>query len=110
MRISPLGVYRQWKHWCHFPGYWFDDAEISGEMGALFARVRVPITTVNAVDDRWAPAAAHDAFFPYYVTCELTTRDLHPGESGRSNIGHMGYLRRGSEPLRSAALDELGQS
>lgn len=106
----PLGVYRQWKHWCRFPCYWFDDPEISGEMGALFARVRVPITTVNAVDDRWASPAARDAFFPYYVNSELTTRDLHPGEIGRSDIGHMGYFRRGSETLWSSALDDLGQS
>lgn len=20
----PLGVYRQWKRWCRYPGYWFD--------------------------------------------------------------------------------------
>ena len=106
----PLGVYRQWKHWCRFPGYWFDDPEIGAQMDALFARVQVPITAVNSIDDRWASPAARDALFAHYVNCQLTTRDLHPGEIDRSSIGHMGYFRRGSESLWSAALDDLDRS
>ena len=106
----PLGVYRQWKRWCRYPGYWFDDPEIGTQMDALFARVQVPITAVNSIDDRWASPAARDALFPHYVNCQLTTRDLHPGEIDRSSIGHMGYFRRGSESLWSAALDDLDRS
>ncbi|MFM8239754.1 MAG: hypothetical protein ACKOAW_05500 [Actinomycetota bacterium] len=35
-------------------------------------------------------------------------RDLRPAELGQSSIGHMGYFRRGSEPLWDELLDELG--
>lgn len=103
----PVDVYRQWKRWCRYPGYWFDDPEIGAEMQALFARVTVPITAINAVDDRWSSPAARDAFFRHYVNADLTVRDLQPAELGQSSIGHMGYFRRGSEPLWDELLDEL---
>lgn len=104
----PIGVYRQWKRWCRYPGYWFDDPEVASEMGALFARVTAPITAVNAVDDLWSSPASRDAFFPHYVNSHLTMRDLRPDEIGRSSIGHMGYFRRGSEHLWGVVLDDLG--
>lgn len=103
----PLGVYRQWKHWCRFPNYWFDDPEIGAEMNALFTRVRVPITAINAIDDRWSTPAARDAFFSHYVNSDLTTQDLRPSDIGRSSIGHMGYFRRGSESLWARVLDDV---
>ena len=106
----PLGVYRQWKRWCRFPHYWFDDPDIGAQMDELFARVQVPITAINAVDDRWASPAARDAFFAHYVNSPVTVRDLHPREIGQSSIGHMGYFRRGSEPLWSTTLENLSQS
>jgi predicted alpha/beta hydrolase len=103
----PVDVYRQWKRWCRYPGYWFDDPEIGQEMQGLFARVTVPITAINAVDDRWSSPAARDAFFSHYVNADLTVQDLSPAELGQSSIGHMGYFRRGSEPLWDDLLDEL---
>ncbi len=104
----PLGVYRQWKRWCRFPGYWFDDPEVGEEMSALFARVTVPITAINSVDDRWSMPAAWDAFYRHYVNADLATRDLRPSDIGQSSIGHMGYFRPGSEPLWDAVLEDLG--
>ncbi len=103
----PLSVYQQWKRWCRYPNYWFDDPEVATEMDALFARVTAPITAVNAVDDRWSSPSARDAFFPHYVNSALTMRDLRPEAIGRSNIGHMGYFRRGSERLWNMLLKEL---
>lgn len=103
----PVDVYRQWKRWCRYPGYWFDDPEIGEEMQGLFARVTVPITAINSVDDRWSSPAARDAFFSHYTNADLTVRDLRPAELGQSSIGHMGYFRRGSEPLWDELLDGL---
>ena len=103
----PVDVYRQWKHWCRFPGYWFDDPEVADEMAARFARVTAPITAVNSVDDPWIPPAARDAFFRAYTGAPVTTRDLRPSEVGRSSLGHMGYFRRGSERLWDELLDDL---
>jgi len=104
----PVDVYRQWKHWCRFPGYWFDDPEVGKEMSALFARVRMPITAINSVDDRWSTPAARDAFYRHYVNADLTTRDLRPADIGQKSIGHMGYFRKGSESLWDSLLDDLG--
>lgn len=104
----PLDVYRQWKHWCRFPDYWFDDPDVSEEISALFARVTVPITATNSVDDRWSTPAARDAFYRHYVNADLTTRDLRPADIGQKSIGHMGYFRKGSESLWDSLLDDLG--
>jgi len=104
----PVDVYRQWKHWCRYPGYWFDDPEVGEEVSALFARVRVPITAINSVDDRWSTPAARDAFYCHYVNAEVATRDLRPIDIGQSALGHMGYFRQGSEQLWDQVLDGLG--
>lgn len=103
----PIDVYRQWKHWCRFPGYWFEDPQVGAEMSRLFARVRVPITAINSVDDRWGSPAARDAFYRHYVNADVTTRDLRPSDIGQVAIGHMGYFRQGSEPLWDSLLDDL---
>ena len=104
----PIDVYRQWKHWCRFPGYWFEDPQVGAEMSRLFARVRVPITAINSVDDRWGSPAARDAFYRHYVNADVTTRDLRPSDIGQVAIGHMGYFRQGSEQLWDQVLDGLG--
>lgn len=103
----PIDVYRQWKRWCRYPGYWFDDPDIGQEMQEHFARVTVPITAINAIDDRWGTPPARDAFFDHYVNVDVVRRDLHPADLGKPSIGHMGYFRRGSEPLWDELLDEL---
>jgi len=105
----PIDVFRQWKHWCQFPEYWFDDPDVEVEMKSLFARVTVPITACNAVDDRWSSPAAGDAFFRHYVNAPVTRRDLRPADLGQSRIGHMGYFRQGSESLWDALLHELDE-
>lgn len=103
----PIDVYRQWKHWCRYPDYWFDDPQVGEEMAALFSRVTVPITATNAIDDRWGTPPSRDAFFTHYVNAELTMNDLRPGEIGCSRIGHMGYFRQGSEVLWDRILDTI---
>jgi len=100
-------VYRQWKQWCRLPGYWFDDPVIGPDMAALFARVQMPITACNSVDDRWSSPTAGEAFFRYYVNANLALRQVRPEDIGQSRIGHMGYFRRGSEPLWDALIEVL---
>jgi predicted alpha/beta hydrolase len=50
----PLDVYRQWRRWCGYPRYFFDDPE-TADVAASFDRVRTPIVAANAIDDGWAP-------------------------------------------------------
>ncbi|MCK4153048.1 alpha/beta fold hydrolase [Ralstonia pseudosolanacearum] len=93
----PVGVYRQWRHWCRFPRYLFDDPAMRG-IEQAYADVRTPIVAVNALDDLWAPPASRDAFMQGYRNAPLTRKDLDPRQIG-GKVGHMGYFRQAGEPL-----------
>ncbi|SIR90037.1 Predicted alpha/beta hydrolase [Pseudomonas sp. 7SR1] len=88
----PTDVYRQWRHWCRFPHYFFDDPAMSGiERG--YAEVRTPIVAANSLDDLWAMPASRDAFVKAYRNAPLTLKDLNPAQTG-GTLGHMGYFRQ----------------
>ncbi|UMR30718.1 alpha/beta fold hydrolase [Massilia sp. MB5] len=99
----PLGVYRQWKHWCRFPHYFFDDPKMRATADG-FSRVRAPIVAVNATDDAWAPPRSRDAFMRGYRNAAWSGIDVHGQHSGLGPIGHMGYFRAPAQPLWEAAL------
>ncbi|MBT0587834.1 alpha/beta hydrolase family protein [Alteromonas oceanisediminis] len=94
----PKGVYTQWKRWCGFPHYFFDDPD-TPEMKAQFSQVRVPITAANAMDDKWAMPASRDAFMPFYSAAALRSVDIAPANAGLDSIGHMGYFRSAASSL-----------
>lgn len=100
----PLGVYRQWRRWCHFPHYFFDDPEMT-HVVERYAQVRTPIVAANALDDAWAPPRSRDAFMAGYCNANWQAVDIDPKAVGLDAIGHMGYFRSGSEPLWQGALD-----
>jgi predicted alpha/beta hydrolase len=87
----PLDVYRQWRHWCGFPRYFFDDPG-AAEVTAPFARVTTPIAAAVATDDPWAPPRSRDAFFTGYPSAPIERIDLAPAELGVASVGHMGYF------------------
>ncbi len=94
----PLGVYRQWKRWCSFPQYFFDDP-CYPDMKAQFARVKTPIKAVTALDDLWAMPRSRDAFVRHYTGSDLVREDVDPRLVGASGIGHMGYFRSQAKAL-----------
>lgn len=98
----PLGVYRQWRRWCRFPHYFFDDPHAAPVLGE-FTEVNVPILAVSALDDLWATPRSRDAFLHGYGNTTVRTLDLDPRQFG-GEIGHMGYFRQSSEPLWDTAL------
>jgi predicted alpha/beta hydrolase len=100
----PMGVYRQWRRWCSFPRYFFDDPTVP-EIAEGFARVRTPIMAVNATDDLWAPPRSRDAFMSGYRHAPWHGIDIDPAERGLRPLGHMGYFRAHAEPLWAGALD-----
>jgi predicted alpha/beta hydrolase len=104
----PLGVYRDWKRWCKFPRYFFDDPGMPHVAG-LFARVRTPIIAANATDDLWAPPASRDAFMAAYSNTTVRKVDIHPDQQGMGPIGHMGYFRRQAQPLWDGVLTWFGE-
>jgi predicted alpha/beta hydrolase len=91
----PLGVYRDWKRWCSFPRYFFDDpAPDARAIAAKFDRVRIPIAAVVSSDDLWAPPQSRDAFFSGYTHAQVEHIDLIAQALGVKQIGHMGYFRK----------------
>lgn len=94
----PLGVYQQWKRWCGFPHYFFDDPEYP-EVNSQFSAVRTPIQAINAVDDKWAMLRSRDAFMQFYAASVVECVDLVPQDIGLREIGHMGYFRSRAQAL-----------
>ena len=90
----PLGVYCDWKHWCSFPHYFFDDpAPKARAIVARFDDVKFPVAAAVSTDDLWAPPASRDAFFKGFTATRVDRIDLHARELGVSQVGHMGYFR-----------------
>lgn len=102
----PRDVFYQWRHWCQWPRYFFDDPALP-ELAVQFAQVRTPILAINASDDKWAPPASRDAFMAGYSNAPLQTLTLEPAGLGMSAIGHMGYFRPQASPLWQQVLDWL---
>jgi predicted alpha/beta hydrolase len=100
----PLDVYRQWRLWCSFPRYFFDDPAVAAEVQALFERVRTPIVAANALDDHWAPPASRDAFMAGYRHAGWRGLDIAP-VAPIGPIGHMGYFRPAAAALWQPVLD-----
>ena len=88
----PVSIYRQWKRWCRFPHYFFDDPQARW-FTARYADVRIPIAAANATDDLWALPASRDAFFKGYSGATVDAITLTPAQLGVASVGHMGYYR-----------------
>jgi predicted alpha/beta hydrolase len=88
----PMGVYRDWKRWCHFPHYFFDDPAAS-HITKKFADVALPIAANVSTDDLWAPPTSRDAFFKGYTGTVIEAINISPRQLGVTEIGHMGYFR-----------------
>jgi predicted alpha/beta hydrolase len=104
----PIDVYRQWKHWCSFPHYFFEDPEM-GHLKAGFDSVRSPILACNALDDLWARPRSRDAFMAGYRNANVQKLDIDPRQLGVGPIGHMGYFKASAHPLWEGALAWLEQ-
>lgn len=102
----PRDVFWQWRHWCQWPRYFFDDPEQSG-LAAQFARVTTPILAINATDDKWAPPASRDAFMSGYANAPVELVTVTPQELGMAAIGHMDYFRPQATALWQQTLDWL---
>jgi predicted alpha/beta hydrolase len=91
----PLGVYRDWKRWCGYSRYFFEDSAPDAQaIAKKFERVRMPVVAAVSVDDLWASPKSRDAFFSGYVNAKVDRIDLTPAALGVQQIGHMGYYRK----------------
>ncbi|MFK7963378.1 MAG: alpha/beta fold hydrolase [Burkholderiaceae bacterium] len=104
----PLGVYRDWKKWCAYPHYFFDDDAVAF-VRDRFASVKTPIVAANALDDRWATPASRNAFMQGYSASDWIGVDLEPRAIGQRSIGHMGYFRPSAALLWESVLQWFEQ-
>ena len=100
----PIDLYRQWRHWCGFPHYFFDDPGVAQAL-IHFAEVRTPIRAASSIDDLWIPPVSRDFFFKGYRNAPVSPVNLTPADHGLKSLGHMGYFRRNAQPLWDAVLD-----
>jgi predicted alpha/beta hydrolase len=105
----PIDIFYQWRQWCRFPRYFFDDPE-QHPLRAQFAQVRVPIVVANAIDDAWAPPRSRNAFMTGYTNSDWRGVDIDPRLQGIGAIGHMGYFRSKAESLWQPVLEEFRRS
>ncbi len=104
----PRAVFMQWRHWCQWPRYFFDDPE-QAHLAAEFATVTIPIRAINARDDAWAPPSSRDAFMAAYSKASVEAITIEPASLGMPSIGHMGYFRPQAHALWQETLDWLTQ-
>lgn len=100
----PVDVFRQWRRWCCYPRYFFDDPEQVGLQQA-FDSVRTRMVAANATDDLWALPASRDAFMAAYRNTDWQGVTVRPADIGLRQIGHMGYFRPQAHALWTQALD-----
>jgi predicted alpha/beta hydrolase len=100
----PRDLFLQWRRWCQWPRYFFDDPELP-ELAEAFAKVRTPIRAINAIDDKWATPASRDAFMQAYRNAPVERVTLDPEQSGLGPIGHIGYFRPQAIGLWQDTLD-----
>ncbi len=105
----PLNVYRQWRHWCQYPRYFFDDPAMAQATAEAFASVRTPIVAANALDDLWAPPTSRDAFMSAYRNTHWQAVTLDPRRHGLGPVGHLGYFRPQAQSLWEGVLDWFRQ-
>ena len=102
----PRDVFVQWRRWCQWPRYFFDDPEES-HLSDTFAQVRTPIRAINATDDKWAPPASRDAFMSAYSNAPVESITITPASLGMKSIGHMNYFRPQAISLWQETLNWL---
>ena len=104
----PLDAYRQWKRWCSFPNYFFDDPEMKG-VSESFDRIKFPLVAVNSTDDDWATPASRDAFMSHYRNAQLRLETIQPDKRKTKSIGHMGYFKSQNSDLWQRVFDWVHQ-
>lgn len=98
----PYGVYKQWKHWCRFQHYFFDDP-LMAHVAGQFERVTMPMVAATSLDDAWATPDSVRAFMKGYRNAQLSLQRIVPDEK-IGPIGHMGYFRPQAKPIWEAML------
>ena len=90
----PKGVALEWARWCRDRDYLLGDRTLPLERYDAFD---APILAYSIEDDDWGTARAVDDMMRAYS--RVTRRHLVPADYGLEKLGHMGFFRKGSEPI-----------
>ena len=90
----PGGVALEWARWCRDPDYLLGDETLPLERYDAFD---APVLAYSIDDDDWGTPRAVDDMMRAYS--DVTRRHLVPADYGLQKIGHMGFFRRGAEPI-----------
>lgn len=98
----PKGIALEWARWCRDRDYLLGDETLP--LGR-YDEFDAPILAYSIEDDDWGTARAVDAMMRAYS--RVTRRHLVPADYGLAKIGHMGFFRRGSEPIWDEVIEWL---
>jgi predicted alpha/beta hydrolase len=90
----PKGVALEWARWARSRNYLLDDRALPLERYESF---EAPILAYSIDDDGWGGPKAVDEMMRAYSN--VTRRHLVPADFGLDRLGHMGFFRKGSEPI-----------
>lgn len=98
----PKGVALEWARWCRDRDYLLGDRTLPLER---YEKFDAPILAYSIEDDDWGTARAVDAMMRAYRN--VTRKHLVPADYGLEKVGHMGFFRRGAEPIWDEVIDWL---
>ena len=90
----PAGVALEWARWCRNRDYLLGDATLPLQRYEAFD---APVLAYSIDDDDWGTPRAVDDMMRAYAN--VTRRHLVPADYGLDKLGHMGFFRKGSEPI-----------
>jgi predicted alpha/beta hydrolase len=95
----PAGVALEWARWCRNRDYLLGDETLPLSRYEAFD---APVLAYSIEDDDWGTPRAVDDLMRAYAN--VTRRHLVPADYGLDKLGHMGFFRKGSEPIWDEAI------
>jgi predicted alpha/beta hydrolase len=90
----PGGVALEWARWCRNRDYLLGDETLPLQRYDEFT---APVLAYSIEDDDWGTPRAVDDMMRAYA--HVTRRHLVPANYGLDKLGHMGFFRKGAEPI-----------
>ena len=100
----PKDMALEWRSWCLSPNYLFDKFEGADNN---YQRVTVPLYSISAEDDKFAPQNVVNWISQRYQNAKITRVHLMPKELNLKSIGHFGYFRSDKKIVWHRLLDVL---
>jgi predicted alpha/beta hydrolase len=94
----------EWSSWCRSPNYLFDKVD---EADDRYKKISVPVYSISAEDDSFAPQNVVDWISQRYQNAKVTRIHLTAEDLKLKSIGHFGYFRSDKKIVWHQLLDIL---